>query len=92
MSDILKKRTVIGNSDKSETVNHPDHYKAGQYECIYVMVEIFGKEAVVNFCLCNAFKYLYRCRKKNGTEDLHKAAWYLNKIFALKEGDNHDKA
>lgn len=40
MSDILEKCTVIANPDKPEMVNHPDHYKAGQYECIDVMVGI----------------------------------------------------
>jgi hypothetical protein len=36
------------------------------------MQEVFGTEAVQNFCVCNAFKYLYRHRRKNGKEDIEK--------------------
>ncbi|WP_370785431.1 DUF3310 domain-containing protein [Ruminococcus callidus] len=42
-------------------------------------------EAVKNFCICNAFKYLWRHGKKNGVEDVKKAAWYLNKFIELEE-------
>lgn len=68
----------------SDSVNHPGHYQTGQFECIDVMVEVFGIEDVMNFCICNAFKYLYRTRRKNGVEDVRKAAWYLNKYLELE--------
>ena len=58
-------------------VNHPKHYNSGKYECIDVMKDIFGEEAVKNFCLLNAFKYLWRSDHKNGKEDIRKAIWYL---------------
>lgn len=63
-----------------DNVNHPGHYETGNFECINVMIETQGKEAVKNFCICNAFKYLYRFRRKNGKEDIQKAIWYLKKI------------
>ena len=44
-----------------------------------------GIEAVKNFCLCNAFKYLYRHDKKNGLEDIKKANWYINKYIELSQ-------
>ena len=44
----------------ADNVNHPTHYETGKFECIEVMQEVFGTEAVQNFCVCNAFKYLYR--------------------------------
>lgn len=69
-----------------DNVNHPSHYN-GKYECIEVMEGVFGKEAVKDFCLLNAFKYIWRCRKKNGTEDVEKAVFYLNKLLKLG-GDN----
>lgn len=53
-------------------VNHPTHYKTGEFECIDVMVETQGVNAVKNFCICNAFKYLYRHGRKNGVEDVKK--------------------
>lgn len=70
-----------------DNVNHPEHYESGQFECIDVMIETQGTEAVQDFCICNAFKYLYRHRRKNGVEDIKKAQWYLNKYIELSESD-----
>lgn len=72
----------------TDNVNHPAHYETGKFECIEVMLETQGVEAVLNFCQCNAFKYLYRAKRKNGLEDMKKAVWYLNKYIELKEGHN----
>jgi hypothetical protein len=69
----------------TDNVNHPAHYETGNFECIDVMVETQGKEAVKDFCICNAFKYLYRHRAKNGMEDIKKAIWYLNKYVELSD-------
>lgn len=68
------------------SVNHPLHYATGKYECIDVMVEAIGLEDTKGFCLCNAFKYIYRCTKKHAdtTEDVKKAIWYLNKFLELE--------
>ena len=74
---------------EDDVVNHPSHYETGKFECIDVMVETQGAFAVQNFCLCNAFKYLYRHNRKNGIEDIKKAIWYLNKFVELEEV-NHD--
>lgn len=73
-------------------VNHPCHYDTGKFECIEVMQETQGIEAVKSFCICNAFKYLYRHANKNGLEDIKKAQWYLNKYIELsdKVGAKHD--
>ena len=68
-----------------DNVNHPAHYNTGKYESIDVMVETQGVTAVKNFCICNAFKYIYRHRFKNGVEDIKKAIWYLNKYVELNE-------
>lgn len=72
-----------------DMVNNPPHYTHGKYECIDVMVETFGKEAVQHFCLLNAFKYVWRSEYKNGTQDIKKAMWYLDKWLEL-EGEKHD--
>lgn len=82
----------FGNTttDNKDSVNHPSHYETGKFECIDVMVETQGKEAVQAFCICNAFKYLYRHCKKNGLEDIKKAAWYLSKFIELEEGNNEN--
>lgn len=69
----------------TDNVNHPSHYCTGQYECIDVMIETQGVEATMNFCMCNAFKYLYRHNGKNCLEDVRKADWYLCKYLELAE-------
>ena len=50
-------------------VEHPSHYISGKYECIDVMKDVFGDKAVENFCLLNAFKYLYRCQYGDSYKD-----------------------
>lgn len=73
------------NDTPFDNVNRPAHYNTGKYESIDVMVETQGVDAVKNFCICNAFKYIYRHRFKNGVEDIKKAIWYLNKYVELEE-------
>lgn len=76
------------NNDESkevDMVNHPSHYETGKFECIEVMTEALGREEVKGFCICNAFKYLYRCSRKNGLEDIKKAKWYIDKFIELCE-------
>lgn len=70
----------------ADNVNHPAHYETGKFECIDVMIETQGVEAVKDFCVCNAFKYLYRHGHKNGAEDIQKAIWYLKKWVELNDG------
>lgn len=73
----------------NDNVNHPKHYgREGAMECIDEMVLVFGKDAVMEFCLCNAWKYRYRAADKNGAEDLAKSDWYMKKYKQLKE---HEK-
>lgn len=64
-----------------DPVNHPSHYETGKFECIDVMVETMGIEATMEFCVCNAFKYLYRHKRKNGIQDLEKANGILKNIL-----------
>lgn len=50
------------------------------------MIEKFGTRAVVDFCLCNQFKYEWRAGLKEGNskdQDLAKAKWYENKAKEL---------
>lgn len=71
-----------------DEVNHPKRY-TGQcsIECIDVMELTFGTQAVINFCMCNAFKYLWRYKAKNGEEDIRKAEWYLDHTIKLLDSD-----
>lgn len=70
---------------ESSSVNHPSHYNKGKYECLEVMIDVFGKEAVQTFCLLNAFKYVWRSKQKNGMEDIQKANFYLKKYEELSD-------
>lgn len=72
-------------NEKLDDINHPDRYAGGRYECIDVMVDVFGVQAVKDFCKLNAFKYLWREEKKGGIEDAKKAIWYLEKFIELGE-------
>lgn len=86
--------SLWGCDEKSEDpVNHPNHYTNGSIECIDAMVESQGLEAVESFCLCNAFKYIWRHKLKNGVEDIRKAKWYLDKFLELFDNaeQNGDK-
>lgn len=68
-----------------DVVNHPSHYcQEGSMECIDEMVAVFGREAVMNFCLLNVWKYRKRAIFKNGAEDLQKSDWYMKKYLELK--------
>lgn len=81
----FKKVNTLPKKQK-EMVNHPSHYKNGKYEAIDIMIDVFGKDKVADFCELNAFKYLWRADNK-GTDiqDKKKAIWYLNKYIELKK-------
>lgn len=74
--------------NKFDVVGCPRHYTSTSIECIDAMRETQGVEATKQFCICNAFKYLWRHNSKNGDEDIKKASWYLNKAVSLMEGES----
>ena len=74
--------------NKFDVVGCPQHYTSTSIECIDAMRETQGVEATKQFCICNAFKYLWRHNAKNGDEDIKKASWYLNKAVSLMEGES----
>ena len=76
---------LSNNNSLNDNVNHPIHYNTGNIECIDAMLSAYGKEVVLNFCLGNIFKYIWRFKSKNGIEDLNKAKWYLDKIIELNQ-------
>ena len=87
----LEREAAIAKCDEEheihyDNVNHPSHYTSGGIECIDAMESAFGSDVVSNFCLCNAFKYIFRCLNKDNTiEDVEKARWYLDKYLALND-------
>ena len=75
---------LLGEIKVQENVDHPAHYNSDKYECIEVMREIFGDEAVKTWIRLNIFKYSWRSDKKNGDEDIAKIAWYANYYDKIK--------
>lgn len=75
-----------------DTVNHPKHYTQGKIECIdaieSAVSELSGLDAV---CTANVIKYVWRWKHKNGSQDLRKAQWYLNKLIDLQGAQNGNK-
>lgn len=77
----------------SDNVNHPAHYETNGIECIDAMVASQGAETVRNYCVCNAFKYIWRHQHKGkSVEDIQKAIWYLNRYLNLCEQKDEPKA
>lgn len=71
--------TDVDYSPQPDMVNHPPHYTAhpSGVECIQITEHM-------SFCLGNAVKYIWRADLKNGTEDLEKAKWYLEREIARR--------
>ncbi len=65
----------------ADMVNHPPHYKVGGIETIdYIQAKLTDEE-FSGYCKGNALKYISRANhKKDATEDLRKAIWYLNRL------------
>lgn len=83
---ILESQSETPEEEPTEDmVNYPPHYQQGGMECIDEMILIFGKQAVANFCVCNAWKYRKRAMFKNGQEDIDKSDWYIKKFKELRD-------
>jgi len=81
-------KEAYGNVDM---VNSPPHYNASGIECIDALRAALG-EGFEFYLQGNVMKYLWRYRYKNGTQDLEKAAWYLNVLTTEVEGLYDDKS
>lgn len=87
--DVLKEaaanKTKKPSTASADNVNHPKHYELPNgIECFDVLLATQGKEATQAFCICNAIKYLFRHKRKNGVEDVKKAKWYIDKYIELE--------
>ena len=66
----------------TDPINHPPHYNQGGVECISaIAAATTGLDGLSAVCAGNVIKYVWRFKKKNGVEDLRKAAWYLQKLI-----------
>jgi len=72
---------------------NPDHYKAGEVECIDALetVASLNPHPEEIPCQINAMKYLWRYNnKEKPLEDLHKAQWYLNRLIKIVKKRNNE--
>ena len=77
----------LGKLHEFDPVEKPAHYNQGGVECIDYIKQVLGTKGFIAYCHGNMIKYQHRhAYKGNPTEDLDKAAWYLNKMReAMKE-------
>jgi len=79
----------LENKEMEKNVNHPSHYQTHELECIDELEIVFGIDAVIDFCKCNAWKYRYRAGNKDDIkQDLAKSDWYINKAKELEDKKN----
>lgn len=75
-------------SHQFDNVETPFHYASTPIECIDAMEAAFGREFIKNFCIGNAFKYLWRHDKKgNSREDIQKCKKYLDMYLKALEDE-----
>jgi|TARA_A100000171_G_scaffold4016_1_gene3284 hypothetical protein len=84
-------RQLKQSKKRDDMVNHPPHYNNQGIECIEAIAAATG-EGYEFYLQGNIMKYLWRYRYKNGTEDLKKARWYLDKLITEVEGCYDDKS
>lgn len=64
----------------NDVIDHPSHYTHGEMECIDAIKAATGND-FDGYLAGNVIKYIWRYRYKNGSEDLLKARWYLNRLI-----------
>lgn len=66
----------------SDPVSSPDHYQ-GEIECIDAIEAALTPEEFRGYCKGNVLKYVWRERRKGGSESLSKAQWYLARLLGI---------
>ena len=91
LADAELSQTAEQQAESKLDPIHPAHYTECSLECIDVMLAVFGRKAVTDFCILNAFKYMWRYEHKNGLEDLQKAERYLAMATTFQMGDKEQE-
>lgn len=87
LGELIERRDkTICADEQADVVNHPAHYCEGKIECIDAIESATANlTGFKGYCTGNAIKYLWRWHSKGGTEDLRKAAWYIERLIAFIE-------
>ena len=65
----------------ADLINHPDHYRQGEIECIDAIQAALTPDEFRGYCKGNILKYVWRERHKGGAQSLMKARWYLDRLI-----------
>lgn len=74
---------------KIDMVNSPAHYNKAGIETIDIIQSVTG-DGFESYLQGNILKYICRYKYKNGTEDLEKAKWYLNRLIETVTGEEYN--
>ena len=83
----------MSKSIQEDVVNQPPHYNTGKIECIDAIKQSMDEKEYAGYLKGNVLKYLWRYNYKGKpTEDLKKAAWYLDRLIETtkEEREVHD--
>jgi len=72
-----------------DMVNSPAHYNKAGIETIDIIQSVTG-DGFESYLQGNILKYMCRYKYKNGTEDLDKAKWYLNRLIETVTGEEYN--
>ena len=93
IGDMARKQAREQSDHKEimDMVNHPPHYNQAGIEALDAILAATN-EGSEYYLQGNIIKYLWRYRYKNGSQDLEKALFYLEKMIKvvkkLEENDN----
>ena len=73
-------------AEESDMVNHQPHYNQKGIECIDA-IQAATDTGFEYYLQGNIMKYLWRYRYKDGSQDLKKALWYLNKLIEIRDAN-----
>ena len=73
-------------AEESDMVNRPPHYNQKGIECIDA-IQAATDTGFEYYLQGNIMKYLWRYRYKDGSQDLKKALWYLNKLIEIRDAN-----
>lgn len=76
---------IVEGETKKDAIN-PSHYRQGKVECIDAIESATtGLDGAEAYNTGQIIKYIWRWKRKNGTEDLQKASWYLSRLIEQQE-------
>ena len=89
----MPEKIIKAAPPENDPVKKPGHYTYGRYECIDIIEDILADASgPEGFLIGNVIKYLWRFQHKNGTEDLEKARWYLDRAITRRRAMNGTRA